>query len=1589
MDVEAELLAFLAPAGLSDADRRELASRLLRAKVTPRLLVRDASLLHPTVLKHDLGLVEPGFRVALGECYAAASGRRAPDVLGVRSSPDRRTAPGAHTPRSAVTPRPVRSPLGVRTERRVGAPLARGRPATAPRAPPPSARLASGYASARRPTSPLRGVPLRVALGAPYAPHCSATGAGLLGAVAGTPSHVLVVTRDVDNARLVGGGAVLRAHMLGPAHALITSRDLRDGTYDVAFSCAVSGVYALRVTLTSMPPSGEPAYEEHIRGSPFRIVVHDARSRALRYALLAGERSAPLDGAPRAEARAGSGGHDEVGDAQRADALPRELVVIAGEALALSIGGHDGGPAWPGERFEASLALDEPSVLREKATARLLDFAGGDIALEKAHAPVDAHAHARVVETREDGGGYKVEMSAHRAGEYSLAVSLAGVHVGGSPVAVTVRPARAHAPSTLLSGMGLYRASAGEVAVVRAVARDAFGNACEDGGASIVLRMAPQRLVRVGGERAASGERAAGGTAMRAGSAVDSAEAGDKSARADEASESAAEEEDEAVADERVAYEVDDLSDGGYVLRYSAQRAGTYLLTVALDGADAGTQHRVLVTAGQTDARRSRALGGAVRLATAGQRARVTLRSYDRCGNARRVGGDSWYWALVARPAHPRGAGDAQPRPAVVALEGFAADLDDGRYEVAFTTDVAGAHALELRLGGADGPLLAGALIALRVLPSVASASMSELAGAGLRGARAGAVGEIVVVSRDALGNVRMLADSADGMHASEAGRRAPGGIAAEGTADDRFRLLLTRHPTHSELGAARAGAPDAPGGAELDAAESASRSLGDGRHVLTYRATRAGVYELRVLTEHGGDVAGSPRDVVIDAAAPHAPLSALAPAKGVGVDAEGGAWRARALERCAVMLQSSDRYGNRLLRGGAHVVGVLRAVRYAPPARAPPRAHPARTSASGARQPGGAPAPVRSTPSPARARASSGSGARGATPPLSRNAVARARARSPTAPMAFGGGRGASPAHADAGAGAMLERAHERGDHQGEEGGVDDGDDEGDVVVLGVRDLRNGNYELSCVPQRAGPHELEVALLDDDDDDLDDDDALPSLGRGARDGARNGTNGEHGWEKRQALGPSVRAGLEAAAGHGDAAPRRARVARAVRGSPWAIAVDAGSVSAAHCVVHGSGLLEATAGVCASFEIVPCDAVGNACQPDAARDAPVVRVLCASEPAHASLEAADGYVTVTITIAAARFDAPARYVAQYTPTRAVNHQLSVSVGGVPLPNSPWLVEVAPGAPNARASRLAHRAGRAAVRAGERAEFSLVLCDAFGNACSVSSAQRAAVSASVVGPGEASAVCERGSDARWSISACMTRAGEYAVQALIRGEELGEPSVRVLVEPACTWPPACTILESVEPGSAVRIGNYCNLTLCARDTYGNQRLDGGERVEASVMPAPLDEVAVRDNGDGTYDVRFSPAVVGECVVRVSINGDPIGASPHLVPVRAGAASARHSSAFGKALVGVLVNELASFFVQARDAAGNALHAGGDVADVLIAAGAARVVDLRDQGNGMYHCALIAFEPGALDVHVRLNGAHVGGSPFNVRVIAARI
>ncbi|KAJ1627815.1 hypothetical protein T492DRAFT_169103 [Pavlovales sp. CCMP2436] len=156
-------------------------------------------------------------------------------------------------------------------------------------------------------------------------------------------------------------------------------------------------------------------------------------------------------------------------------------------------------------------------------------------------------------------------------------------------------------------------------------------------------------------------------------------------------------------------------------------------------------------------------------------------------------------------------------------------------------------------------------------------------------------------------------ADSTNGGRGGERGREQPfqGSLqhyASSGAAwagvescsrDNNFHLLLT--PSFAPASAAGVALAAAP-------VEVASRDLGSGRHLLTYRATVAGVYRLQVFTESGTPVteSGLPLPIRIEPAEAHAASCAVVPAEALLVDAnsEHAGWRATVGVRATVMLQ-------------------------------------------------------------------------------------------------------------------------------------------------------------------------------------------------------------------------------------------------------------------------------------------------------------------------------------------------------------------------------------------------------------------------------------------------------------------------------------------------------------------------------------------------------------------------------------------------------------------------------------------------------------------------------------------------------------
>jgi len=130
---------------------------------------------------------------------------------------------------------------------------------------------------------------------------------------------------------------------------------------------------------------------------------------------------------------------------------------------------------------------------------------------------------------------------------------------------------------------------------------------------------------------------------------------------------------------------------------------------------------------------------------------------------------------------------------------------------------------------------------------------------------------------------------------------------------------------------------------------------------------------------------------------------------------------------------------------------------------------------------------------------------------------------------------------------------------------------------------------------------------------------------------------------------------------------------------------------------------------------------------------------------------------------------------------------------------------------------------------------------------------------------------------------------------------------------------------------------------AVDAAGNPRKDGGDKFDVKVDgPHGPVHPEIKDNGDGTYDVKFDPSEPGPYNIAVNLEGNPIKDSPWKVKCKEGTDA--DNSGFG----------IFSFTLQSRDKRKQPKTFGGDKFDVKISSpkGGDVEVQTKDNGDGTY-------------------------------------
>ena len=179
-----------------------------------------------------------------------------------------------------------------------------------------------------------------------------------------------------------------------------------------------------------------------------------------------------------------------------------------------------------------------------------------------------------------------------------------------------------------------------------------------------------------------------------------------------------------------------------------------------------------------------------------------------------------------------------------------------------------------------------------------------------------------------------------------------------------------------------------------------------------------------------------------------------------------------------------------------------------------------------------------------------------------------------------------------------------------------------------------------------------------------------------------------------------------------------------------------------------------------------------------------------------------------------------------------------------------------------------------------------------------------------------------------------------------------------------------------------------ITVQAKDANGNNLAAGGDAVVLATTLGALGAVA--DNGDGTYTATLTSAnQVGDATITGTINGAAITDDATVAMQAAAAAAATTTITANPIAITADGQSTSTITVQAKDANGNNLAAGGDAVVLATTLGALGAV--ADNNDGTYTATLTAgVVAGTATITGTINGAAITDDAdvaFNVGAAAA--
>uniref|UniRef100_A0A0P4W1N3 Calponin-homology (CH) domain-containing protein n=3 Tax=Scylla TaxID=6760 RepID=A0A0P4W1N3_SCYOL len=324
------------------------------------------------------------------------------------------------------------------------------------------------------------------------------------------------------------------------------------------------------------------------------------------------------------------------------------------------------------------------------------------------------------------------------------------------------------------------------------------------------------------------------------------------------------------------------------------------------------------------------------------------------------------------------------------------------------------------------------------------------------------------------------------------------------------------------------------------------------------------------------------------------------------------------------------------------------------------------------------------------------------------------------------------------------------------------------------------------------------------------------------------------------------------------------------------------------------------------------------------------------------------------------------YKISYTPFEEGRHTIDLLYDGVPVPGSPFTVNVRRGCDPKKCQAY-----------GPGLEHGLVnQVNTF--TVETKGAGTGGLGLAVEGPSEAKMTCKDNRDGSCTVEYVPLESGEYDVAIKFADQHIPGSPFKVAVDESVDASQVQVWGSGLEPGK-VRAGVPLTFHVDGSKA-GKARLGVDIATERGPIPKAPE---VRDNGDGTYDVTYIPHSEGAMqTTNVTWGGRPVPGSPYRTRVKPTVEPSKvRVSGSGVSSKGIPASLPTEMLIDTTDAGPADLNVSVTGPD-----GHPRKVKLVDNGDGTFSASYVPDDCGKYKVSVKYGDQEVAHAPFPVQAYA---